>query len=249
MIRKMNVQLLLILVFSSGAGFSEDFYTPPESLNVRFDVSMDPNLPNVLLIGDSISIQYTPVVRSQLEGVANVVRPYDPKRSRPVNCGSTVSGMKEVDRWLGTNHWDVIHFNWGLHDLCYRNPAVTHLYGNRDKINGTLSVPLEQYEANLEKLVARLKQTGARLIWASTTVVPENEPGRFVGDEVKYNRAAMKIMDKYGVMPDDLYALSSSFPAQYFSAPGDVHYAPAGFEALGNQVAEKIRSQLEEKSR
>ena len=34
---------------------------------------MDPNLPNVLIIGDSISIGYTGVVSSKLAGKANVI--------------------------------------------------------------------------------------------------------------------------------------------------------------------------------
>ncbi|QHI68695.1 sulfatase-like hydrolase/transferase [Tichowtungia aerotolerans] len=202
-------------------------------------------LPNVLLIGDSISIQYTSDVRKQLRGIANVVRPFDPKRKKPVNCGSTEVGLKGLDQWLGTNRWDIIHFNWGLHDLCYRNPKATHLYGNRDKVNGAQSVPLVHYIANLEKLVVRLKQTGAKLIWAPITVVPENEPGRFVGDEQKYNRAAAEIMRKHGVETDDLYSLSASFPADYFMAPGDVHYADAGIRKLASQVAGSIQRSVE----
>ncbi len=220
-------------------------YTPPQALTAYDDVSLDSALPNVLLIGDSISIQYTPDVREQLQGIANVVRPYDKKQKKPINCGSTEVGLKGIDQWLGTNHWDVIHFNWGLHDLCYRNPKVTNIYGGRDKIGGKLSVPLAQYKANLEKLVVRLKQTGAKLIWAPITVVPEGEPGRFVGDEVKYNQAALEIMRKHGIEVDDLYALSASFPADYFMAPGDVHYADPGIRKLGSQVAGSIQTSLE----
>src|SRR5579862_6853691 len=71
-----------------------------------------PGLPRVLLIGDSISIGYTLPVRALLKGRANVVRP-------PLNCGMTDRGLKHLDEWLGSNHWDVIHFNFGLHDLKY----------------------------------------------------------------------------------------------------------------------------------
>jgi len=67
-------------------------------------------LPRVLLIGDSVSVGYTLAVRKELEGKANVHRP-------PSNCGSTKIGMRDLDKWLGVGKWDVIHFNWGLHDL------------------------------------------------------------------------------------------------------------------------------------
>ncbi len=50
--------------------------------------SIDPKLPNVLLIGDSISIGYTKPVRKKLSGVANVFRPN-------TNCGPTTKGVAE----------------------------------------------------------------------------------------------------------------------------------------------------------
>ena len=71
-----------------------------------------PGLPRVLLIGDSISIGYTVPVRELLEGVTNVHRPQ-------TNCGPTTKGVDEIDAWLGDGKWDVIHFNFGLHDLKY----------------------------------------------------------------------------------------------------------------------------------
>jgi len=55
-------------------------------------------------------------------------------------------------------------------------------------------VPIDQYAINLEKLVTRLSQTKAKLIWASTTLVPEKEAGRRVGDELKYNAIAKKLL-------------------------------------------------------
>ena len=69
-------------------------------------------------------------------------------------------GLSALDSWLGDTKWDLIHFNWGPHDLCYRNPEVKSV-GNRDKVNGTQSVPPALYEKNLEELVQRLKKTGA----------------------------------------------------------------------------------------
>ena len=70
---------------------------------------VNPNLPPVLIIGDSISISYTLPVRQTLEGVANVIRPV-------ANCESTLTILEKIDRWLGQTQWAVIHFNAGLHD-------------------------------------------------------------------------------------------------------------------------------------
>lgn len=198
----------------------------------------DKPLPKVLIIGDSISMAYTPIVQRELAGKADVARP-------KTNCGETRMGLRGIDAWLGDTKWDVIHFNWGLWDLCYRNPKAA-TQGNRDKINGTQSVPPEEYEANLKKLVVRMKQTGARLIWASTTMVPEDEAGRFVGDEVRYNAIAERITKKHGVRIDDLHALSRTFSPDLFVKPGDVHFKSEGNTRLGKQVAQSIETTLAE---
>ena len=62
-------------------------------------------LPRVLLIGDSISMGYTEPTRKLLQGKANVVR-------IPVNGGPTTTGLENLEKWLGAEWWDVIHFNW-----------------------------------------------------------------------------------------------------------------------------------------
>ena len=87
--------------------FAQKLPAQPEEIN--------PKLPNVLLIGDSISIGYTRPVRKKLSGVANVFRPN-------TNCGPTTKGVSELDKWLGDRKWSVIHFNHGLHDLKYMGP-------------------------------------------------------------------------------------------------------------------------------
>ena len=199
-------------------------------------VATDSTLPNVLILGDSISIGYTPVVRDALKGKANVIRP-------SANCGETRMGLAGIDDWLGDGKWDVIHFNWGLWDLCYRNPE-SKTQGHRDKVNGKQAIPLAEYEANLERLVERLKQTGAVLVWASTTVVPEGEAGRVVGDELKYNAAAERVMKKHGVRIDDLHSLTKTFEPELFTKPGDVHYTAGGYGKIGAQAAAAIEAAL-----
>ena len=72
-------------------------------------VSDAPGLPRVLLIGDSVSRGYTQAVRAALAGKMNVHR-------APENCGPTANGLKKIEVWLGDGKWDVIHFNFGIHD-------------------------------------------------------------------------------------------------------------------------------------
>lgn len=97
--------------------------------------------------------------------------------------------------------WDVIHFNWGVWDATYRET-------NAKFYKGRHTTSVEDYEKNLRQLVARMKQTGATLIWASTTTVWEGEPGKPNGDEIAYNAVAAKVMQENGVIIDDLHAES-----------------------------------------
>jgi hypothetical protein len=194
------------------------------------------DLPSVLIIGDSISIGYIRFVTQIMEGEATL------SRNRG-NAQHTGTGLKYIDAWLGTTKWNVIHFNWGLHDMCYRSPESKNR-GNRDKVKGNITIGLEKYEKNLEELVQRLGKTGAVLVWATTTVVPEGDTGRFVGDDRKYNEVAARVMKKHGIMINDLNALTAGFSPDLFLGPGNVHYKPEGYKKLANQVAEKIRAAL-----
>ena len=194
------------------------------------------DLPKALLIGDSISLGYTPHVVAALKGKVEV------KHHRG-NAQHTGTGLKMLDRWIGETEWDVIHFNWGLWDLCYRHPQ-SKVQGRRDKERGTLTTSLEQYEKNLDQLAARLKMTKAKLIWAHTTTVPKGEAGRKVGDDDKYNEAATRVMKKHGIEINDLNSLTDSFPAALFTAPGNVHFKAEGSKQIGQAVAKEISQAL-----
>ena len=62
-----------------------------------------------------------------------------------------------------------------------------------------------------------------------------------MGDDVKYNEAALRVMHNHGIAVNDLYALSSEFGPEMYSKPGDVHFSGKGNTALAKQVAEAIR--------
>ncbi|MBN1911081.1 MAG: SGNH/GDSL hydrolase family protein [Pirellulales bacterium] len=195
-------------------------------------VKDDPKLPRVLLIGDSISIGYTAPVRKALAGKANVHR-------IPVNGGNTQRGLDQLDTWLGSKPWDVIHFNFGLHDLKW-------LKGGKLDVNGEQVHSPEAYAANLDKLVQRLKKTDATLIWATTTPVPEGSAGRIAGDAARYNTAAAEVMARHGVRTNDLYAFVKP-KLKEAQLPKNVHFTAKGSHLLGRQVAKEITSALKDR--
>lgn len=190
-----------------------------------------PGLPRVLLIGDSISMGYTLPTRAALAGIANVHRP-------PVNCGATPAGLKGIDAWLGADGWDVIHFNWGLHDLRYLP-------------TGEQLSPPADYERNLQRLVARLMKTGAVLVFATTTPVRQDEhrKGKLLrrsGAERVYNEIAEKVMRESRVLIDDLCAFARP-RLQEIQLPNDLHFTEAGYKVLAGQVAASIREALKQR--
>jgi hypothetical protein len=196
-----------------------------------------PGLPRVLLIGDSISIGYTVPVRELMQGKANIHRPL-------TNCGPTTKGIAEIDKWLGKEKWAVIHFNWGLHDLKYMGPQGQNL-ADPQASDSRQQASIDEYEANLRKLVARLKKTGAKLVWRSTTPVPEGAHGRVPGDSAKYNAVAKKVMDEHNIAIDDQYSFALE-RLKEIQRPANVHFTPEGSRELAKQTMLAIDRALAE---
>jgi len=94
---------------------------------------------------------------------------------------------------------------------------------------------IEDYEKNLEKLVARMKKTGAKLVWRNTTPVPPGSKGRYVGDSARYNEAAARVMKKHEVPTLDLFTPSKK-NMKTWMRPANVHYFPDGSKALAELV-------------
>ena len=178
-------------------------------------VEDDPGLPRVLLIGDSVSRAYTQTVRKELAGFANVHR-------APANCGPTSTGLKRIDVWLGNGKWDVIHFNFGIHDR---------------------ATPLADYATRLEQLVERMQQTGAKLVWASTTPIPDVADKYTAESIIERNAAAAEVMQRHAVAIDDLFTAIMPRLAE-LQNPNDVHFTGPGNEFLGEQVASFLKSMI-----
>ena len=191
-------------------------------------------LPHVLVIGDSISIGYTLPTRALLKGKVNLHR-------IRTNGGPTTKGVTEIEKWLGKRKWDLIHFNWGLHDLKYMGKDGTNLVPKEK--GGIVQVPLSEYEKNLEKLVIRMKKSATQLVWRNTTPIPPGSKARYVGDSVKYNQAAASVMKKHGTPTLDLFTPSKKNMKDWMKK-ADVHYHALGSKALAERVAKDILKRL-----
>lgn len=182
-------------------------------------------LPRVLIIGDSISMGYTLPVRKNLEGKANVLR-------IPENGGPSSRGIDKLTKWLGDKKWNLIIFNFGLHDL-------------RVMEEGKHQVEIADYEKNLTSIGQTLLKTGAKVIFVNTTPVPKAamKVVRLDTDVAAYNASASKVMKELKIPVIDLNAAVTPKIKDY-QKPNDVHYLPEGYQFLGQVISAEIAKNL-----
>ena len=232
----MMIKTILLRVLPCIALLTTACETPPGGTKVD-----PPSGPiRVLIIGDSISSGYTRPVSKRLKGRAVVVRPRKPDGTGGENCEGTTKGVREIDRWLATDGggFDVIHFNFGLHDIKRMNPESGGSSTNPDHPR---QATLEVYVAQLEKITERMQETGAVLVFATTTPVPEGgvRPHRDPSDVVAYNAAAVDLMKKRGIAVNDLHAFALP-RLEDLQRPVNVHFTRVGSDALAERVSEAI---------
>lgn len=193
-------------------------------------------LPKVLILGDSISIGYTPAVKQLLEGKADVQRPSG-------NCQHSAYGLANVKKWVGETKWSVIHFNFGIWD--------THMLDEEGKLvrdEAGAKGPLhlrhtpEQYRKNLEEIIAVLEATGAKLVFANTTPILRYT-GKRAEDLTALNTTAAELMAEKKIPVNDLYGFVLP-NAKAWQTGDKVHFNPTGNENLGRRVAHAIEKAL-----
>jgi len=135
----------------------------------------DPKLGRYLFIGDSISGNYDKALRTALMGKLNIYHP-------PTNCGPVRKGVENIVQWLGAYDqpglgWEVISFNFGQWDSANTKA---------------------RYQEDLEKVIAELKKTKAKLIFVTTTPIPGGypPPGE-LGPENKATGRVQKTMERF----------------------------------------------------
>ena len=168
----------------------------------------------IFVIGDSISIHYGPYLEQYLNGVIE----YERK-------GGTEKALKNLDIPQGANGGDssmvleylearavkakidadYILINCGLHDI------------KTDPKTDKKQIPIEQYTANLKKIIDVTQKSGLKVIWIRTTPADEAvhntiQPDfkRFKADCIAYNEAADKVMADAGVPSIDLYTFTNN---------------------------------------
>lgn len=187
----------------------------------EFAVAADTaSLPRVLILGDTVYSEPTKQIVKQLQGQAEVVGK---------NAGDTASAMVRIEELIGDRRWDVIHFNFGLADLLYKDPKSKAIRALSVQAGGVSATTPEQYEKNLRELLKRLQATKAKLIWASTTPIRSSAQEIFVpGSELEYNQIAARVMAEHRIEINDMHTFVRDQLDMQRPASGD----PFSFEKI-----------------
>ena len=193
-------------------------------------------LPKVVLLGDSIRIGYAPTVAKLLQGKAVIVQ-------SQANGGDSNNVLARLEAWAVAEQPDVVHFNCGIHDT------------KKDKQTGRFQVSPVQYEANLRKIVATLRQeTKATVIFATTTPILDDRAAQkrsttsyelLDASTIEYNRIAKRVMHELNVPVNDLrVACGEGAERGQLMSDDGVHFTAEGRTRLGQAVAEFIAHHL-----
>lgn len=175
----------------------------------------DSNLPNVLLVGDSITRAYYKATAEALTGKANV---YYFASSTSVGDERLQPQLAEYFRMIAVR-FDVAHFNNGMHGWGYTE---------------------DEYRKYFPELVTavRLGAPGARLVWATTTPVRKDKQDGATNARIDArNTIAMEQVSKAGIPIDDQHALMMQHQNLHSD---DVHFTPEGSAIQGAQVAASV---------
>lgn len=169
--------------------------------------------PTILVIGDSISIGYTPYLVTAL--------PHYQVIHNPCNAQSSEYTVEHINEWLRQRHdYASIVYNNGLWDIAT-----------------FINTPYYAYQENERYISQRIQAKTNSPLFLTTTAVPSGTPYRSDGKVVAFNDLIAPIIQSMGVPVLDLYNLSIRRPiSSEHAGPGDVHYNAQGSKNLANAV-------------
>ncbi len=174
----------------------------------------------ILLLGDSIRLNYAPYVYRKLGDKAEIVWPED-------NCRFAKYTLHELPGWLKTYGTpDIVHWNNGLWDL--------HHYNGREPLTD-----LTEYVRDLEKVANILKATGAQVIFATCTTASPQNP-EWNNEEVStYNAAAVRLMERLSIPVNNLHSVTKGHE-DLCICDDLIHLTPQGIKLVGEKVVETL---------
>jgi lysophospholipase L1-like esterase len=212
-----------LLLLSSTTLVAQKPVSIPEEIEWTWEVRPphpDPKLPNVLLIGDSLSRNYFPQVTKDLAGIANVY----------LMASSTSVGdprlPRQIREFAAMEHvpFRIVHFNNGMHGWVYTEAQFMAAF--------------PEFLHTVRSLVA----SNNDLIWATITPVQPKAFNGATNERIDARNAIAKsFITAAHISIDDQHALMM----QHRNLSQDtVHFNEAGSNLMGDQAAASLRKQL-----
>ncbi|MFG0249181.1 MAG: SGNH/GDSL hydrolase family protein [Phycisphaeraceae bacterium JB051] len=204
----------------------------------------------ILLIGDSISVQYTPYLHAALKSQATWVGFSEEERlnaltdldvPQNLNCGDSSRSLGIITHSLEKTNGqiDLILANCGLHDI------------KTDPNTGEKQISLEDYQANLKKIVAVAQSYNVPIAWMRTTLVNAQIHNsncssfhRYEADLDAYNAAADTIMTDAGYAIIDLWQFTRQLGEDEQLFCDHVHYQDWVRKCQGSYLAGYVQAYL-----
>jgi hypothetical protein len=214
-----SIQRMLVPILS----YAQDLSSHPDEIEWTWEVRpthVDSKLPNVLLVGDSISRNYYPEVQRQLSKEANVY----------LMATSASVGDPRLPRQLAeflvmeAISFKVVHVNNGMHGWTYSEA---------------------DYQSAFPSFLAALYAVapGSSFIWATTTPVRVDDPPGPTNARINArNRIAQTFIRDADIPIDDQHELMAHHSDRY---EDNVHFNTAGAVIQGQQAAQSIRASLQ----
>ena len=182
------------------------------------------NRPILFSVGDSISIGYDPKLAQDAAYQYQLIRPND-------NCRNSYYTLQNIDLWLSQlpKPPTLIVWNNGIWN------TVVGYAG--DPVQDQMT-SVYDYTVQIQAIATKLKATGARVVFLTTTHIDPNTSVFTAGYEVQLNQAAQNVLPSMGVEVLDLNAFSLSLEADKVDP---VHYNQDGFNKLGDFIAEYLQ--------
>jgi hypothetical protein len=219
---KRRLAICLILMTAATFGSAQQRRSVTEKIEWTYSDKAekpDPALPNVLLIGDSITRAYYQAVADDFAGKANC---YYFATSVSIGDERLSHQFAEYFGMMGIR-WDVVHFNNGMHGWGYTE---------------------QEYRRYLPEMLAAVRSGApvAKLVWASTTPVRKDKDGGATNLRIDArNVIATEFVAKQQIPVDDQHGLMLMHQDLHAD---DIHFNSEGSSIQGKQVAESIAKLL-----
>jgi len=185
------------------------------------------NLPKVLIVGDSISLGYTSVLRSALQGKFSVTHACGEISGGRCNNGRSDIILNKMKNYYAHGDVDVTTFNIGIHDMSVAPKAANSDLPCSAKPR---MVPPTEYSQNLDTIFDFLAKHSRLVIWIDTTTLPAR-------------MCAAESLDQYNKIAEEI-ARKHNFYVLHVDSTGHdkvgIHFTSQGYNNLGTQISRCI---------